>query len=294
MSSTLFEFKNVYQVFNEQEAALQDISFSIKKGKKIALLGNNGAGKSTLLLHLNGILKPTKGSVFFKEKELSYTRSTLQELRKLVGLVLQNPDSQLFSSIVEEDIMFGLRNLGCSKLEIQTRTDDIMEKTGITYLKGKPTHFLSQGQKKKVALAGVLVMNPEVLLLDEPTAQLDPISTQSMIELLNEFHEQGKTIVLSTHDVDFAYEWADEIMIISNGCLLFQGCPYDAFQNEERLQRSQLRKPWMLEVYDELIKPINSVFVPMNQDQLFSLLRTLLKNENPFIHSKRIVGGRFQ
>ncbi|WP_066055178.1 energy-coupling factor ABC transporter ATP-binding protein [Robertmurraya korlensis] len=294
MSSTIFEFKNVYQVFNEQEAALSDVSFSIKKGKKVALLGNNGAGKSTLLLHLNGILKPTNGSIFFKEEELSYTRSTLKELRKLVGLVLQNPDSQIFSSLVEEDIMFGLRNLGCSRFESKTRTDDIMEKTGITCLKGKPTHFLSQGQKKKVALAGVLVMEPEVLLLDEPTAQLDPISTQSMIQLLNEFHEQGQTTVLSTHDVDFAYEWADEIMIISNGCLLFHGCPYDAFQNQENLRRSQLRKPWLLEVYDEIIKPLNSVFVPKNQDELFSLLRTTMKGENPFIHSKKAVGGRFQ
>lgn len=291
MSSTVFEFKNVYHVFNEQGAVLSDVSFRIERGKKIALLGNNGAGKSTLLLHMNGILKPTKGSILFKEEELQYTRSPLHELRKLVGLVLQNPDSQLFSSIVEEDIMFGLRNLGYSTKEVKQRTEEIMQRTGTTPLKGKPTHFLSQGQKKKVALAGVLAMDPEVLLLDEPTAQLDPVSTQLMMDLLNEFHHHGRTIILSTHDIDFAYEWADEIMIISDGCLLFHGCPYDAFQSQELLQRSQLRKPWLLELYDRLIKETNRSYPPKNQEELFSLLKTRLEGETPFIHSKRAVGG---
>jgi cobalt/nickel transport system ATP-binding protein len=294
MGSTIFEFKNVYHIFNEQGAVLSDVSFSIERGKRIALLGNNGAGKSTLLLHMNGILKPTRGSILFKEREIQYTRSTLHELRQLVGLVLQNPDSQLFSSIVEEDIMFGLRNLGYTTQEVQQRTEDIMQRTDTMALKGKPTHFLSQGQKKKVALAGVLAMDPEVLLLDEPTAQLDPVSTQLMMELLNDFHQQGRTIILSTHDIDFAYEWADEIMIISNGCLLFHGYPYDAFQSPELLKSSQLRKPWLLEVYDRFIKDTNRSYPPKNQKKLFSLLETRLEGETPFIHSKKAVGGRYK
>lgn len=294
MSSTIFEFNQISQKFNGQSVVLNDISFSITQGKKIALLGNNGAGKSTLLLHFNGILKPTSGSMFFKEKEVHYSRSYLNDLRRRVGLVLQNPDSQLFSSIVEEDIMFGLKNLRLSSQEVLQRTEEIMEATGILDLKGKPTHFLSQGQKKKVALAGVLAMDPEVLLLDEPTAQLDPASISTMMDLLNDCHRQGKTILLTTHDVDFAYEWADEIMIISGGQLLFHGNPYDAFQDPELLRVSQLRKPWLIEMYDRFIKATYKGFPPKNQEELYPLLEKLLDYELPMKNPKKAVGGIYK
>lgn len=272
MNIPIIEFENVSYSYMDQTSALKSISFNVITGKKVAVLGNNGAGKSTLFLHFNGILKPTNGSIRYNGEPLLYKKKFLTELRRNVGIVFQNPDSQIFCPTVLQDVMYGLQNLGLSKENIEKKVEIVMDETGIKDLGCKPTHFLSQGQKKKVALAGVLAMDPEVILLDEPTAQLDPVYTNKIMDLLNAYHAKGKTIMLSTHDVNFAYEWADEIMIINDGELLFHGDPYVGFENETILKKSQLSKPWIVELYDTYFKGIHSSFPPKSKGELYAIL----------------------
>ena len=224
------------------------------KGKKIALLGNNGAGKSTFFQHLNGILKPTSGTILFEGKKMKYDRKSLLALRKQVGIVFQDPDSQLFSGNVKQDISFGPMNLGWSKEKVLQQVEWAMEKTEVTALQDKPIHFLSLGQKKRVAIAGVLAMDPDVFILDEPSAGLDAYYSKQIMQILREIHESNKTIILSTHDVHFAYEWADEIIVMSDGNILYHGDPVTIFHNQELLDQAHLEKPWVFETTQELMK----------------------------------------
>ncbi|TYR80742.1 ATP-binding cassette domain-containing protein [Priestia megaterium] len=272
MEDVLFDIKELTHRYTDQTVALNKISLQIKKGKKIALLGNNGAGKSTLFLHLNGILQPTSGQLLFKGKTITYDRPSIRELRKQIGIVFQDPDSQLLAATVMQDISFGPHNLGLSKKEIIERVEWAMKQTETVMLKHKPTHFLSLGQKKRVAIAGVLAMNPEVLILDEPTAGLDAYFAQQIINVLNQIHRQEKTIILSTHDVNLAYEWADEVVIISNGEVLYQGDPITAFQQEEVIERAHLTKPWVLETFQQLVNTgmfHSTVKIPVSKKELF-------------------------
>ena len=225
-----------------EQLALHNLSLSINKGKKIALLGNNGAGKSTLFQHLNGILKPTAGTILFKGKKMKYDRKSLLALRKQVGIVFQDPDSQLFSGNVRQDISFGPMNLGWSKEKVTQQVEWAMEKTEVTPLQDKPIHFLSLGQKKRVAIAGVLAMDPDVFILDEPSAGLDAYYSKQIMQILREIHQPNKTIILSTHDVHFAYEWADEIIVMSDGEILYHRDPVTIFHQSRITQSSPFRK----------------------------------------------------
>lgn len=234
--------------------ALRGISLEIEKGSKVAILGPNGAGKSTLFLHFNGIFRPQRGKVFWQGQELRYDRASLASLRQKVGIVFQDPDSQLFSASVFQEISFGPLNLGLPPEEVKRRVDKAMAATGIKELADKPTHFLSYGQKKRVCIAAVLAMEPEVIIFDEPTAYLDPLLACQVIELLDEINRAGKTVVLSTHDVDLAYCWADWIFILKSGQLLAKGRPEEVFLDPQLIQEAGLTIPWILEVYRELQK----------------------------------------
>ncbi|MGG4264910.1 energy-coupling factor ABC transporter ATP-binding protein [Peribacillus simplex] len=271
MEEHIFNIEGLTHQFADGTFAIKDLSLTVQQGKKIALLGNNGAGKSTLFLHLNGLLQPTSGTIRYKGKKIKYDRKALLSLRKQVGIVFQDPDSQLFSANVQQDISFGPMNLGWDRMAVQEKVNWAMAETEVTELKDRPTHFLSLGQKKRVAIAGVLAMEPDVWLLDEPTAGLDPYFSRQIMALLDSIHYPDKTIILSTHDVNLAYQWADEVVVMNDGKVIYQGDPVSVFHNEDVLMRAHLDKPWVFEMFQSLLQsriPVEKDLVPRTKEEL--------------------------
>ena len=246
------------------EQALHGISIGFTKGRRTAVLGRNGSGKSTLFSLLNGIQKPQRGEVLFQGEPLRYTRRDLKGLRSQVGVVFQEPDSQLFSASIREDVSFGPMNLGLEKDAVRSRVDAAMAAVGLTGLAGRPVHALSHGEKKRACIAGVLAMQPEVLVLDEPTAGLDPAMTRELTALLDQLHQKGLTLILATHDVDFAYAWADDICILDQGTVAFQGSVDEFSTVLSRLPDLGLECPWVLDMYFQLKKEglLNALTTP--------------------------------
>lgn len=281
MQPILFNIDQLSHCYADGTIALRNVTLTIKQGKKIALLGNNGAGKSTLLLHLNGILRPTNGAIRFKGKEVAYDRKSLLSLRKQVGIVFQDPDSQLFSASVIQDIAFGPQNLGLSKEEVLRKVEWAMEQTETTRFKDKPTHFLSLGQKKRVAIAGVLAMDPDIMILDEPTAGLDSYYSKQIMKVLDHIQKQGKTIILSTHDVNLAFEWADELIVMNDGEILCYGDPATVFEQEKLIRKAHLEKPWVMETFQTLVQakifPSNES-MPKSKEELFEKIKDASSN----------------
>lgn len=274
MNSPILSLKNITYQYPDGTIALNDISLSFDAGKKIALIGNNGAGKSTLFLLLNGILKPTFGDLLYKGKKITYKRQEIKLLRRQVGIVFQNPETQLFSSSIYEDIKFGPKNLGLSPLELEETVEEAMKLTETEAIKDKPPHFLSIGQKKRVAIAGIIAMNPELMVLDEPTAGLDPYYAKKIMKILDHIHNENRTIILSTHNVDLAYEWADEMIIINDGSIIEHGAPCKVFQNAAAIEQSHLEKPWVMEVFERFHEGgfSQNRNYPKSKDELFDLL----------------------
>lgn len=233
-----------YRYDNTQGWALDDVSFCAPKGKITGLIGPNGAGKSTLFLNLNGVLTPTEGQILLDGAPVSYTRSGIRDMRRRVGIVFQDPDDQLFSADVYRDISFGAVNLGLPKEEIRRRVEDAMARTGVSELRQRPTHALSYGQKKRVAIAGVLVMQPDVIVLDEPTAGLDPKGVSDIMKLLRDMRDQmGMTIIVATHDIDIVPLYCDYAYLLKHGKLLLDGTPDDIFARPDILRANNLRLP---------------------------------------------------
>lgn len=277
MDEHIFHIDGLTHQFADGTFALNELSLTIKHGKKIALLGNNGAGKSTLFLHLNGLLQPTAGTIRFKGKKMKYDRKSLLSLRKQVGIVFQDPDSQLFSANVQQDISFGPMNLGWDRMKVQEKVNWAMAQTEVTELKDRPSHFLSIGQKKRVAIAGILAMEPDVWLLDEPTAGLDPYFSRQIMALLDSIHDTEKTIILSTHDVNLAYQWADEVVVMNDGKVIYQGDPISVFHDEDVLLQAHLEKPWVFEMFQALLQSRSAAerdFFPRTKEELLQQLET--------------------
>ncbi|HEX2034721.1 MAG TPA: ATP-binding cassette domain-containing protein [Chloroflexota bacterium] len=233
-------------------AALRSLSLSIPRHRRVAILGANGSGKSTLFLHLNGILRPAQGRVLLAGQPVRYDRQGLNELRRRVGLVFQDPDTQLFAASVRQDISFGPLNLGLSEAVVREKVAQAIADTQIEELADRPTHLLSYGQKKRVAIAGVLAMEPDVVVADEPTAGLDPEMTARLLELLNRLHEGGRTIVISTHDVELALAWADHAVVLRRGQLLGAGAPAQVFSDATLLRQARLVSPIVLQTFSQL------------------------------------------
>lgn len=250
----ILETKNLEFSYPDGTKAIDDISITIPEGKKVSFVGKNGSGKSTLFLLLNGTLKPKKGKVLFGGKEVDYSSSGLRELRKKVGIVFQNSDDQLFAPTVYQDIAFGPLNLGRSKEEIERIVNQMLDHFGLQALKDKPPHHLSGGQKKRVAIAGVLAMDPDIIILDEPLSNLDPVGADEILDILNELNDLGKTIIISTHDVDLAYKWSDYVYLLSASKLINEGTSGHVFSNDEEVRNSALKSPFILDVYRELEK----------------------------------------
>lgn len=218
--------------------ALNGVSFNVSRGESIALLGANGTGKSTLLLCLVGILKGT-GSIRVLGVEVSPENA--YEVRRQTGFVFQNPEHQLFSTSVLDDIVFGPLNLGIDKSEALARADKVLDKLNMSSFKHRPPHHLSQGEKKKVALATALAMEPKLLLLDEPTAGLDPRSATQFIDILFDLKDEGKTMLVATHDMHLADEIADRIIVLGeNRLIVGEGTPHEILTDMAFLEKHNL------------------------------------------------------
>ncbi|WP_425802515.1 energy-coupling factor ABC transporter ATP-binding protein [Desulfitobacterium sp. Sab5] len=254
MAETILEAVDLEFSYTDGTKALRKVNLAMQRGEKIAVLGSNGAGKTTLFLHFNGILKPRKGSIYFKGQAISYKGAELKNLRSKVGIVFQDPDSQLFSASVLQEVSFGPMNLGINSAEVRRLVDKALQDTETSDLIDRPTHMLSFGQKKRVSIADILAMEPEVIIFDEPTAWLDPRHAREFMELLNELSQNGKTIIISTHDVDLAYSWADKLFVMKEGQLLKEGKPEEIFCAEDIIKAADLSLPWLVELHDQLIQ----------------------------------------
>lgn len=244
----------VFSYDDDTTHSLNGLSLEIKKGQKIAVMGANGSGKSTFFLCCTGILKPQSGKLYFHGKEFSYTKKGLLDLRSKIGIVFQDPDNQLFSASVYQEISFGVLNLGFSEEEAKKEVEKVIEELEITPFRHKPTHALSGGQKKQVSIADILVMHPEIIILDEPAAALDPRHTTMVNHIVDQMTEAGITVLMATHDVNYAYQWADEVLLFHQGKVLMQGSPAQVFSNPTVLKQTNLEPPAVLELFDSLCK----------------------------------------
>lgn len=254
MNDIILETKNISYTYEDGTRALQDVSIQIHRGKKIALMGANGSGKSTFFLCLNGIYRPQAGELYKDGKPYDYSRKGLLKLRSQVGIVFQDPDNQLIIGNVRQEISFGILNMGVPMDEAERRVDGVMRELKIDGFAEKPTHALSGGQKKQVAVADILVMDPEVIILDEPSASLDPLHIRIIREMIDQLTARGITVLIATHDVDFAFEWADEVVLFCEGRKMLSGTPMEVFTQKTLLERTHLHPPVVLELFYRLQK----------------------------------------
>jgi cobalt/nickel transport system ATP-binding protein len=254
MSSIILEARDIRYRYPRGMEAIRGISFHIRRKEKIALVGPNGVGKSTLLMMFNGMIRPDSGLMLFDNQPVRYNTLSLRVLRKRVGFVLQNPDRQIIAPTVYQDVAFGPTNLGFSEHDVKEAVARALRQVGLEGFERRPPHQLSGGEKKRVAIAGVLAMDPDVLVLDEPTSGLDPSGSEDIMELLDELNHEGKTIIISTHDIELAYPWADRAILMLGGKILQEDIPEVAFGNPEAVRMAHLSLPTLLELHIELQK----------------------------------------
>ncbi|PHM05756.1 energy-coupling factor ABC transporter ATP-binding protein, partial [Nostoc sp. 'Peltigera malacea cyanobiont' DB3992] len=233
----------------------------------------NGCGKTTLFLLANGLYKPDSGIVRWRGEPLIYNRNYFGNLRQKVGLVFQDPEQQLVASTVEEDISYGLCNLGLPEPEIQDRVEQALVEFGLTTLAERPVHHLSLGQKKRVSIADVMVLQPELLVLDEPTAYLDIKHTRNLIATLRKIHQDGTTLVMATHDLDLVYRWADWVFVMDKGRLMLEGKPQDVFSQRTLLEELELGVPLMYEMLFDGLSAEEEVVIERVRKRILELFR---------------------
>ena len=257
---------------------LDEVSLDIEPGTFVAILGHNGSGKSTLAKHMNAILLPTGGKVYVAGLDTA-DETLLLDIRSQIGMVFQNPDNQIVASVVEEDVAFGPENLGVPSEEIRTRVDGALAQVGMTAYTRHAPHLLSGGQKQRVAIAGVLAMEPRCIVLDEPTAMLDPVGRREVLETIRTLNREKKiTVVLITHHMDEAAQ-ADRLIVMHDGHIMADGKPADVFRDVEGLRALGLEVPEPVALMHELRKA--GVQVPLDTldvDQCAAALQTILSN----------------
>ncbi len=242
MSHHIVEVKDLQYSYPDGHSALHGISFRITHGEKVAVIGANGAGKSTLLLHLNGCLVPKTGTVRIGDFPL--TKKTLPQVRRTVGMVFQDPDDQLFMPLVNDDVAFGPLNLGLPAEEVDERVRNALSVVQASHLKDRPSYRLSGGEKRSVAIASVLSMSPNILVMDEPTSNLDPKSRRQLIQLLKTFEH---TIIIATHDLDMVLDLCSRTIVLKEGRVVADAPTADILHDEALLDGSRLEKPLCLQ-----------------------------------------------
>lgn len=252
--SSIIEIKNAHYTYPGDELpSLCGVSLSIEKGSFVAVLGHNGSGKSTLAKHLNAILVPDEGKVFINGIDTAEEDKVI-DIRRTVGMVFQNPDNQIVANVVEEDVAFAPENLGVEPEEIRRRVDAALKQVDMYDFRLHAPHLLSGGQKQRVAIAGVIAMEPEVIVLDEPTAMLDPKGRREVIDTVTKLcREKGITIVLITHHMSECID-ADRVVVMSNGYIVADGTPQSVFSQVELMRKEGLAVPATTEIMYELNK----------------------------------------
>jgi len=278
MVEKMIEVKNVsyeYNSFSDEKIhlAIKDINIDVNKGEHLVILGHNGSGKSTLAKMMNGLLLPSSGDVYVNGMNTKDEEHTW-DIRETAGMVFQNPDNQIVATIVEEDVAFGPENQGVPPLEIRERVDEALRIVEMTEYKDHAPHLLSGGQKQRIAIAGILAMRPECIILDEPTAMLDPIGRREIINTIKKLNkEENKTIIHITHYMDEAVE-ADRILVMEEGEIVMEGTPREIFSQVELVKKHGLDVPQVTELAYELNKegfkvPVNILTVEELVDALW-------------------------
>ena len=282
--------KNLTHVYNEgmpfEKVALEDINIEIKSGEFVGIIGHTGSGKSTLIQMFNGLLKPTRGEVLVNDQDINGEQVSKKEIRQKVGLVFQYPEYQLFEMTVKDDVAFGPKNLGLDANEITARVQYALDAVGLdhTYYEKSPFE-LSGGQKRRVAIAGVLAMKPEILILDEPTAGLDPKSRNELFKQLQKMHhELGLTIVLISHSMEDVARYAEKLFVLYKGKIAYQGTPREVFANGKKLEEIGLAMPqirYIMEVLKEKGMPVTEDVLTVEEaaDILIKYLRKGMPND---------------
>lgn len=261
----IIETRNLTFAYPNRPPALDGVNFIAARKARIAVIGANGAGKSTLFKHLNGILKPTSGEVLIHGEPI--TKANQREVRKMVGIVFQNPDDQVFAPTVEQDIAFGPTNLGLDEETIHHRVESAIRLLGLEEMRDRPPHQLSGGEKKRVAIAGILAMEPQVLVLDEPTAGLDPQGVADLISFVNTLPERfGMTVIFSTHHLDLVPELADYIYVMDRGAVVAEGTVPEIFSQADLLARTRLDVP----VLQRLMRSLREAGVPLDEGYTYA------------------------
>ena len=240
----------------QDEPTLKGLTLDFSQQAVTGLVGANGCGKSTLFMNLSGLLRPQQGAVLWQGKPLDYSKRGLLALRQQVTTVFQDPDQQIFYTDIDSDIAFSLRNLGVAEDEIARRIDDALTLVDAQHFRQQPIQCLSHGQKKRVAIAGALVLRARYLLLDEPTAGLDPSGRTQMIEIIKRIVAQGNHVVISSHDIDLIYEVSDAVYVLRRGEVLAAGTPGEVFAQRELIEQAGLSQPWLVKLHAELGLPL--------------------------------------
>ncbi|SET56681.1 energy-coupling factor transport system ATP-binding protein [Natronincola peptidivorans] len=249
VENVTFQYKN-----NEEEIkALKDISIKVKKGEFVVIIGHNGSGKSTLAKHINALLLPTEGKVMVKDMDTK-DESNMWDIRQTAGMVFQNPDNQIVATIVEEDVAFGPENLGVTPEEIRKRVDEALNIVDMIEYREKAPHLLSGGQKQRIAIAGVIAMRPDCIIFDEPTAMLDPVGRNEVINTIKKLNkEENITIIHITHFMEEAVN-ADRVIVMEDGKIVLEGTPREVFTQVEKLKILGLDVPQVTDLAHELVK----------------------------------------
>lgn len=248
MTNIQLSTENLSFTYPDGTQALKNINIEIEKGEKVAIIGPNGAGKSTLFSHFNGLTEPTSGCVKIEGKPISFEKDELLKVRQKVGIVFQDPNDQLFAPTVKEDIAFGPMNLSLSYDEVEKRVEDALKMVGMENYEDKTPHHLSGGQQKRIAIAGIIAMKPELMILDEPTAGLDPDGVEKVLNIMNQLNEEGMTLIISSHDIDMISKYADKIFVLYNGEIIESGNKNKIFSDMELLKKAHLRTPITTEI----------------------------------------------
>jgi len=269
MRTPIIQTENMNFTYPDGTSALLNLNMEIFEGERAAIIGPNGAGKSTLFSHFNGILQPSSGVIKIDGKAISYKKDDLMKIRQKVGMVFQNPDDQLFSPTVEEDIAFGPINLGLSDEEVEKRVKDSLSMVGMEGYQKKAPHHLSGGEKKRVAIAGILAMQPEIMVLDEPTTGLDPMGVEQIMNILYELNQNNMTIIISSHDVEMVTEFANKIFVLNQGEIIKQGTPQEIFDDPATLKKAHLKQPKAAELLNLLKNNGSKVKIKLTVEEAY-------------------------